>query len=159
MSGAASLRHGGAAIEANRPLSLRWSWRWRSKAGQVAEFERLAGIARGDSREDDPAPRAKSAVARGSAQGWSAVLAAHEATWDTRWSASDIVIEGDDEAQEAIRFAVYHFTSAANPEDERVSIGARGLTGDAYLGHVFWDTEIYLFPSTPRSGRRRRERC
>jgi trehalose/maltose hydrolase-like predicted phosphorylase len=37
-------------------------------------------------------------------------------------------------------------TSAANPEDDRVSIGARALTGDAYLGHVFWDTEVYLLP-------------
>ena len=45
-----------------------------------------------------------------------------------------------------MRFAVYHLTSAAKPEDEHVSIGARGLTGDAYLGHVFWDTEIYLLP-------------
>ena len=41
---------------------------------------------------------------------------------------------------------MYHLTSAANPEDERVSVGARGLTGDAYFGHVFWDTEIYLLP-------------
>jgi trehalose/maltose hydrolase-like predicted phosphorylase len=48
--------------------------------------------------------------------------------------------------QEAVRFAVYHLTSAANPEDEYVSVGARGLTGDAYFGHVFWDTEIYLLP-------------
>jgi trehalose/maltose hydrolase-like predicted phosphorylase len=45
-----------------------------------------------------------------------------------------------------VRFAVYHLTSTANPEDDRVSIGARALTGDAYLGHVFWDTEIYLLP-------------
>jgi trehalose/maltose hydrolase-like predicted phosphorylase len=48
--------------------------------------------------------------------------------------------------QRAVRFAVYHLTSAANPEDDRVSIGARALTGDAYIGHVFWDTEIYLLP-------------
>ena len=41
---------------------------------------------------------------------------------------------------------MFHLTIAANPEDERVSIGARGLTGDAYLGHVFWDTETYLLP-------------
>jgi trehalose/maltose hydrolase-like predicted phosphorylase len=74
------------------------------------------------------------------------VLAAHKAAWDTRWIASDILIEGDDESQRALRFAVYHLTIAANPEDERVSIGARGLTGDAYLGHVFWDTETYLLP-------------
>jgi trehalose/maltose hydrolase-like predicted phosphorylase len=74
------------------------------------------------------------------------MLAAHEDSWDTRWIASDVIIEGDDESQQAVRFAVYHLTSAANPEDERVSVGARGLTGDAYFGHVFWDTEIYMLP-------------
>jgi trehalose/maltose hydrolase-like predicted phosphorylase len=146
MSGAAALRLGGEAIEPERPFPLRWSWRWRSIAGQVAEFERLVAVARGDSPEDDPASRAKNAVVRSSAQGWSAVLAAHEAAWDARWNASDVVIEGDDESQEAVRFAAYHLTSAANPEDDHVSIGARGLTGDAYFGHVFWDTEIYLLP-------------
>ena len=45
-----------------------------------------------------------------------------------------------------MRFAVYHLNSAANPADERVSIGARALTGDDYRGHVFWDTEIFLLP-------------
>ena len=74
------------------------------------------------------------------------VLAAHEAAWVARWTASDVLIEGDEELQRAVRFAVYHLTSTANPEDDRVSIGARALTGDAYLGHVFWDTEIYLLP-------------
>src|SRR6266545_3744799 len=39
------------------------------------------------------------------------------------------------------RLACYHLISAANPDDQRISIGARALTGDAYLGHVFWDTE------------------
>jgi trehalose/maltose hydrolase-like predicted phosphorylase len=57
-----------------------------------------------------------------------------------------VLIDGDEILQRAVRFAVYHLTSAANPEDDRVSIGARALTGDAYLGHVFWDTEIYLLP-------------
>src|SRR5690606_951266 len=48
--------------------------------------------------------------------------------------------------QRATRFALYHLISAANPEDERVSIGARTLTGDSYKGHVFWDTDIYMLP-------------
>ena len=89
---------------------------------------------------------AGAALARSHALSWRAVLAAHEAAWNERWSASDIVIEGDDVLQRALRFAVYHLTSTANPQDDRVSIGARALTGDAYLGHVFWDTEIYLLP-------------
>ena len=41
---------------------------------------------------------------------------------------------------------LYHLIAAANPADEHVSIGARGLTGEAYRGHVFWDTEIYMLP-------------
>ena len=146
MTGAAMLRVGGGALVAERPVSLRWAWRWRSVAGQPAEFDRLVAVARSDAPGDDPAPRALVALARATPRGWHATLAAHEAAWDARWAASDVRIEGDDELQQALRFAVYHLTSTTNPDDERVSIGARALTGDAYLGHVFWDTEVYLLP-------------
>ena len=86
------------------------------------------------------------AAERAESAGAAALEAAETAlqAWQQRWDASDVVIEGDDEVQQALRFAVYHLTSTANPEDERVSVGARGLTGDAYFGHVFWDTETYL---------------
>ena len=87
------------------------------------------------------------------------MLAAHEAAWDARWTASDVLIEGDDKSQRAVRFAVYHLTSTANPEDDRISIGAGALTGNSYLGHVFWDTEIACCPSTPQSGQGPRGRC
>jgi trehalose/maltose hydrolase-like predicted phosphorylase len=146
MTGAATLTLGADVIEPARPFSLRWVWQWRSVAGEVAEFDRLVAAARGDMPEDDPSPRAVAALARSTAIGWRGALEAHEAAWTRRWQASDVVIEGDAESQLALRFAVYHLTSAANPEDEWVSIGARALTGDAYLGHVFWDTEIYLLP-------------
>jgi trehalose/maltose hydrolase-like predicted phosphorylase len=146
MTGAATLLFDGDPLAPERPFPLRWAWRWRSVAGQTAEFHRLVAVARADTLEDDPAPHAVAALARCRALGWRAVLAEHEAAWDARWAASDIVIDGDDIMQRAVRFAVYHLTSTANPEDDRVSIGARALTGDAYIGHVFWDTEIYLLP-------------
>ena len=146
MAGSAVLRVGDAVLAPERPFSLRWVWRWRSVAGQVAELDRIVSAARADSREDDPVPAAREALTRSRSLGWRAVLGAHEAAWKERWDVGDVVIEGDDEAQEALRFAVYHLTSAANPADERVSVGARALTGDAYFGHVFWDTEIYLLP-------------
>jgi trehalose/maltose hydrolase-like predicted phosphorylase len=146
MTGAANLRLGGDPLAPERPFPLRWAWRWRSVAGRVAEIDRLVGVARADTLEDDPAPHAVAALARSRALGWRAVLAEHEAAWAARWAAGDIVIDGDEVLQRAVRFAVYHLTSTANPEDDRVSIGARALTGDAYLGHVFWDTEIYLLP-------------
>jgi len=146
MKGSATLRLGGKILVPDRPFPLRWVWRWRSVAGQETEFDRLVAVARADTAEDDPTPSASAALRRNSGDGWRGVLSAHEAAWDRRWAASEVVIDGDDESQGAMRFAVYHLISAANPDDTRVSIGARALTGDAYLGHVFWDTEIYLLP-------------
>jgi trehalose/maltose hydrolase-like predicted phosphorylase len=146
MTGAATLRLDGDLLAPDRPFPLRWVWHWRSVAGQVAEFDRFVAVARADTPEDDPAPRAIAALARSRTLGWRAALDAHEAAWDERWRASEVQIDGDDESEQALRFAVYHLTIAANPEDERVSVGARALTGDAYLGHVFWDTETYLLP-------------
>ena len=72
------------------------------------------------------------------------MLAAHEAAWNARWIASDILIEGD-ESQRALRFAVYHLTSATNPEDDRVSIGARASPATP-ISATFSGTEIYLLP-------------
>ena len=146
MTGHAALKLDGEFLGAERPFPLRWVWRWRSVAGQVAEFSRLIAVARADTREQEPAPAARKSLERSMSIGWRGVLEAHEAAWEAHWTAGDVTIEGDDELQRAVRFAVYHLTSAANPDDEHVSIGARGLTGDAYFGHVFWDTEIYLLP-------------
>jgi trehalose/maltose hydrolase-like predicted phosphorylase len=78
--------------------------------------------------------------------GIEAVIDAHRAAWAARWRTAEVDVEGDPDAQRALRFAIYHLISTANPEDERVSIGARALTGDSYKGHVFWDTEIYMLP-------------
>jgi trehalose/maltose hydrolase-like predicted phosphorylase len=146
MASNATLRAGGEELLPDRPFSLRWVWQCRSIAGQTVEFDRIVGVARADRPEDDPSPSALVALQRGRALGWRSALAAHEAAWQDRWSAGDVVIDGDEDVQRALRFAVYHLSSAANPADESVSVGARGLTGDAYLGHVFWDTEIYLLP-------------
>ena len=146
MAGSVTLQADGRVLVPERSFSLRWIWRWRSVAGQELELDRLVTVARSDRWADDPALVAADAMARGRALGWRGVLAAHETAWRQHWDASDVIIEGDDKVQEAVRFAVYHLTSAANPEDECVSVGARGLTGDAYFGHVFWDTEIYLLP-------------
>jgi trehalose/maltose hydrolase-like predicted phosphorylase len=78
--------------------------------------------------------------------GINSAVAAHVGAWETRWRSSDAELEGDDSLQRALRFSAYHLISAANPEDPRVSVGARALTGESYKGHVFWDTEIYMVP-------------
>ena len=146
MAGAVTLRAGGGAVAANRPFPLRWAWHCHSVANQTLELSRIVAVARTDSMDADPAPIARDALERNRSMGWRAVLTAHETAWQDRWRIADVVIDGDETIQQALRFAVYHLSSAANPADERVSVGARALTGDAYFGHVFWDTEIYLLP-------------
>ncbi len=78
--------------------------------------------------------------------GFPALVQAHVEAWLQKWEAAEVRIVGDEQAQRALRFASYHLIAAVNPTDEHVSIGARGLTGEAYRGHVFWDTEIYMLP-------------
>ena len=71
--------------------------------------------------------------------------AEHAAEWRRRWEACDVIIEGDPEAQLAVRTALYHLLRAHVP-DSRVAIDAKGYAGEAYWGRYFWDTEMYLLP-------------
>ncbi len=70
----------------------------------------------------------------------------HCECWAKRWGRSDVMIEGDDESQLAIRVSVYHLLRCHVTDDPRVSIDAKGYAGDAYFGCYFWDSEIYMMP-------------
>lgn len=121
-------------------------WTWPARSGQIVTFTRLVVFRRATAEQEDLAAGTREECLKITNLGWNAVLADHEAAWSARMAASDVVIEGDPVAQQAVRFAVFHLNGAANPEDETVSIAARALTGDDYAGHVFWDTEIFLLP-------------
>lgn len=79
-------------------------------------------------------------------QGWEAGFQNSKKAWDALWKKKDVNITGDDFAQLSIRFAIYHLTIMAPLHDRRMNIGAKGLSGRRYLGHTFWDTEIYMLP-------------
>ena len=93
-------------------------------------------------------PSVERAMARVSAQrdrGFDECLVEHRAKWAQRWEGSDIEIVGDDRLQQAVRFALYHLQMAAAAGDE-AAVGARGLTGRGYRGHVFWDADVFVLP-------------
>jgi kojibiose phosphorylase len=77
---------------------------------------------------------------------WEPALEAHQQTWADEWNRTDVTIEGDDEAQIAIRFNLFQMLIAAPRHDDRVNIGAKTLSGFGYRGHAFWDTEIFMLP-------------
>lgn len=67
--------------------------------------------------------------------------------WEAIWKKQDIVIDSrEDDAQVAVRFALYHLQIMVRIEDNRVGIGAKALSGEGYKGHSFWDTETFIFP-------------
>ena len=68
----------------------------------------------------------------------------HIQEWEKIWE-KDIVIEGDDESQKDIRFLLYHLYSFCR-EGNDLSLSPMGLSGLGYNGHVFWDTELWMYP-------------
>lgn len=82
----------------------------------------------------------------------------HSAAWRRWWQQADVVIDGPQEDQRAVRFAIFHLLQACSRYDPTVSIGAKALSGEAYRGHVFWDTEIFMLPffiyTRPQAARR-----
>ncbi len=71
---------------------------------------------------------------------------AHSQAWEKRWELADVVIEGDDEAQQGIRFNLFQLFSTYYGEDDRLNIGPKGFTGEKYGGATYWDTEAYAVP-------------
>lgn len=127
------------------PLTAdREAWETDFRLGKTYRLERLLTVY--TSRDTDyPSEAALGHLLRLEGNG-DGVIRRHIHAWGERWQAADVRIEGDPELTRKLRFALYHLVGAANPEDERVSIGARMLTGGAYKGHVFWDTEIFMLP-------------
>lgn len=70
----------------------------------------------------------------------------HIKAWDKIWSNIDVEIKGDDPAQRALRFNLFHLAASAYEGDDKVSIAAKALHGEGYKGHVFWDTETFMLP-------------
>jgi maltose phosphorylase len=66
--------------------------------------------------------------------------------WNAAWASSDICIEGDLETQQGIRFCIFQLQQTYRGAVPGANIGAKGLTGEAYNGNAFWDTETYCLP-------------
>lgn len=80
-------------------------------------------------------------------QGYEALLAESTANWRSWWQCRRVQVSSSEpKDQQALDFALYHLRAMTPVHDERSSIAAKGLTGEGYKGHVFWDTEVFLLP-------------
>jgi maltose phosphorylase len=79
-------------------------------------------------------------------KGFTKLIDEHISEWAKIWETSDIIIEGDIAAQQAIRFNIFHLNQTYTGKDERLNIGPKGFTGEKYGGSTYWDTEAYALP-------------
>lgn len=96
---------------------------------------------------DEPESASLKVVQTQTAIGYDALLEQSNVKWQEFWQQKRVTITSSDEFdQTAMDFALYHIEIMTPAHDDRFSIGAKGLTGEGYKGHVFWDTEIFLAP-------------
>lgn len=86
------------------------------------------------------------AAARARELGYAELRDAHTAAWRARWAGCDVTIQGDDAAQQGIRFNLFQLLSTYSGDDARLNIGPKGFTGEKYGGATYWDTEAYCLP-------------
>jgi trehalose/maltose hydrolase-like predicted phosphorylase len=149
---AAALEHASAAA-AGEPggVAIAASQR-RSSSGWL---ERIAAYRPGTRRR--PAPATAAAALRAAERaGSEQLLNEHRAAMAARWAEAGVAIGGDPELDRAVRFCLFHLMTSVG-EGSEAAVGARGLSGAAYRGHVFWDADVYVLPflaaTHPRAAR------
>ena len=115
------------------------------EAGQNLAIDKIIAIYTSHDSAD-PLDAAQAKVEAAAREGYASLSKAHEAAWEKFWDTSDVIVEGDHEAQLSIRHALFQLRCAAPTNNERSSIPAKTLSGFGYRGHVFWDNEIFVLP-------------
>ena len=113
------------------------------KAGETYRFS-IAGSSITSAHHDDPLNEAERMTIFAKLEGRERLLQFHQKAWAELWK-SDIEIDGDPESQKDVRSMLYHLYSFSR-EGTAMSPSPMGLSGLGYNGHVFWDTELWMYP-------------
>ena len=114
------------------------------KAGENYKFS-IAGSSITSAHHDDPLNQAERLTIYAKLEGRERLLQFHQKAWDSLWK-SDITIDGDAQAQQDVHSMMYHLYSFVR-EGTAYSPSPMGLSGLGYNGHVFWDTELWMYPA------------
>jgi trehalose/maltose hydrolase-like predicted phosphorylase len=114
------------------------------KAGETYRYS-IVGSSITSAHHDDPLNEAERMTIYAKLQGRDRLIEFHDKAWDELWK-SDIKIEGDAQSQQDVHSMLYHLYSFVR-EGTALSPSPMGLSGLGYNGHVFWDTELWMFPS------------
>lgn len=137
----------GKLIENNKDdLEISQSYEMELEEGEVFDVEKHIYIL--TSRDIEEEKQSKEVVTKmfNNSKKFDELLKEQTGAWAKRWEIADVVISGDDEAQQGIRFNLFQLFSTYYGEDERLNIGPKGFTGEKYGGATYWDTEAYAVP-------------
>lgn len=139
------LPHVGDAVEAKQVAN---HFAGHVAAGQSVTLEKrtIVTTSRDYADQAELVAAAQDLVAQVDQVSYDDLVAAHVSQWAKRWAKSDVVIEGDDEAQQGIRFNLFQLFSTYYGNDSRLNISPKGFTGEKYGGATYWDTEAYCLP-------------
>lgn len=117
-----------------------------AKAGEAVTLEKMTAIVTSrDAPASELAGKAAEALDGARAVGFDSLAVEQRDRLAAFWDKADIEIEGDDALSQGLHFNLYHLFQSIG-RDGRTNIAAKGLTGEGYEGHSFWDTEIYVLP-------------
>jgi trehalose/maltose hydrolase-like predicted phosphorylase len=116
----------------------------RLKKGQSLTFH-VYGTVCTSAHFSDPQNEAERLTLYAFLEGPERNIQRHQQAWKDLWASGDIIVEGDAKVTKDIRFALYHLYSFARAGTS-YSMSPMGLSGLGYNGHVFWDTELWMYP-------------
>ncbi len=119
------------------------------RSGEASTVDkRVANIVQKDMEIDNESlwESGISGVRAQAVKSWDTALSENKALWKQFWDRFDIEIDGDEKNQQGIRFCIFQMQQTYHGQNPANNIGAKGLTGEAYNGHAFWDTETYCLP-------------
>jgi protein-glucosylgalactosylhydroxylysine glucosidase len=116
----------------------------KMKAGETFRFS-VVGSVISTAQTADPHNEAERMTIFASLEKPKRLKEQHQAAWAKLWE-SDIIVEGDPAVQQSIHSALYHLYSFVR-EGTGYSMSPMGLSGLGYNGHVFWDTELWMYPA------------
>lgn len=138
-----------AALTQNSgPQSVYGEWQTQLLSKEEAVFEKRVVVT--TSRDYSEQVQVEEAATRlekaQSSVSFDDLLAEHVAVWAKRWEKSDVMIAGNAESQQGIRFNLFQLFSTYYGNDSRLNIGPKGFTGEKYGGATYWDTEAFAVP-------------
>jgi alpha,alpha-trehalose phosphorylase len=131
---------------ARQEQRLTQTYAFQAQQGQAVALSKFGSYySSRDYAETELMWRSKDTLAQARAAGFEALRMEQEQYLADFWQQADVQIAGDDALQQGIHFNQFHLLQSVG-RDGQTNISAKGVTGEGYEGHYFWDTEIYIFP-------------